>query len=79
VNSRGIAKFKLATRVGARAIVADYALLDESKPKTITPWPAKQLVLEYYRGGRLVSRAESRFDDVARSGRIVGVHSEPHF
>lgn len=53
VNSRGIAKFKLATRVGARAIVADYAFPDESKPKTITPWPAKQLVLEYYRGGRL--------------------------
>jgi hypothetical protein len=53
VNSRGIAKFKLATRVGARAIVEDYAFPDESKPKTITPWPAKQLVLEYYRGGRL--------------------------
>jgi hypothetical protein len=53
VNSRGIAKFKLATRVGARAIVADYAFPDESKPKTITPWPAKQLVLEYYRRGRL--------------------------
>jgi hypothetical protein len=53
VNSRGIAKFKLATRVGARAIVADYAFPDESKPKTITPWPAKQLDLEYYRGGWL--------------------------
>jgi hypothetical protein len=53
VNSRGIAKFKLATRVGARAIVADYAFPDESKPKTITPWPAKQLVLKYYREGRL--------------------------
>ena len=53
VNSRGIAKFKLATRVGARAVIADYAFPNESKPRTITPWPAKQLVLKYYRDGRL--------------------------
>lgn len=52
MNSHGVAQFKLATRFGARRIVEDYAFPDEGKPKIITPWPAKELVYEYFRGGR---------------------------
>lgn len=53
MNSRGVAAFKLATRVGARRIVEDYAFPDGSKPKIITPWPAKELLFDYFRKGRI--------------------------
>jgi hypothetical protein len=52
MNSHGVAQVKLATRFGARRIIEGYAFPDESKPKIITPWPAKDLVYEYFRHGR---------------------------
>lgn len=52
MNSHGVAQFKLATRFGARRIVEGYAFPDAGKPKIITPWPAKELVYEYFRHGR---------------------------
>lgn len=60
MNSHGIAAFKLATRVGARRIVEAYAFPDEGKPRIITPWPAKELVYEYFR----YARAEERLTKV---------------
>jgi hypothetical protein len=52
MNSHGVAQFKLATRFGARRIIEDYAFPDEGKPKIITPWPAKDLVYQYFRHDR---------------------------
>ena len=67
MNAHGVAQFKLATRFGARRIIEDYAFPDEGKPKIITPWPAKELVYEYFRHGR---------NDETLASAIVGA-SEP--
>jgi hypothetical protein len=52
MNSHGLAQFKLATRFGARRIVEGYAFPEDGKPRIITPWPAKELVYDFFRNGR---------------------------
>lgn len=53
INSHGIAAYKLATRYGARRIVEGYAFPAEEKPRITTPSPAKDLVYEFQRKGRV--------------------------
>jgi len=70
MNSHGIAQYKLASRYAARRIVESYAFPDEGKPKITMPSPAKELVYEYQRKGRLeetLARAIEKFAE-AREG-----------
>ncbi len=67
INSHGIAAYKLATRYGARRIVEGYAFPSEEKPKVTMPSPAKELVYEFQRKGRV--------DDVL--ARAIETSAEP--
>jgi hypothetical protein len=67
MNAHGVAKFMLAGAYAARKVIEGYAFPNEEKPKIILPVPAKEIVWNYFKGGR----SEEYLDGIISANKMV--------